>query len=160
MTICLNCNTFTKNNKFCSRSCSASYNNKISPKRKLKKKCTECDLQVKSYRHSKCEHHWALSKETKYKSKTIGEYRNLKSVLGKHPSWTNSHVRLFAKSWNKHLTKLPCAHCGYDKHVELAHIKPVSEFEDNALLSEINSENNIIPLCPNCHWEFDNLHRN
>lgn len=33
-----------------------------------------------------------------------------------------------------------CAICGYDKHVEIAHIKAVSDFDDSALISEINSK--------------------
>ena len=57
------------------------------------------------------------------------------------------------------MTKLACACCGYDKHVELAHIKPVSSFDVNTLISVVNSEENVIQLCPNCHWEFDNLPR-
>ena len=47
--------------------------------------------------------------------------------------------------------------CGYDKTYEVAHIKAVSEFSDDALISEINDINNLIALCPNHHWEFDHL---
>lgn len=89
----------------------------------------------------------------------MGEYRNKGSVKDKHPSWLNAHVRGFARSWLKHLTELPCAKCGYDLHVELAHIKAVTEFDDDALLTDINNTDNVIQLCPNCHWEFDNLDR-
>lgn len=49
-----------------------------------------------------------------------------------------------------------CAICGYDKHIEIAHIKAVSEFNDEALISEINDIGNLVALCPNHHWEFDN----
>ena len=49
-----------------------------------------------------------------------------------------------------------CIVCGYSKHVEVAHIKAVSEFDDNATVDEINNINNLIGLCPNHHWEFDN----
>ena len=48
-----------------------------------------------------------------------------------------------------------CHICGYDKHVEVAHIKAVSEFEDTATVNEINSVNNLVGLCPNHHWEYD-----
>ena len=151
---CLNCNIETLNNKFCSRSCAASYNNKISPKRKTKKTCVICGEPVKSYKYNRCEIHWNEYKINKFKLKTIGEYR-LK-LKNKHPSWIHSHIRQFARSWLKHLTKLPCSICGYDKHVELCHIKPLSEFNDSDLLSLVNSEDNIIQLCRNCHWELDN----
>lgn len=48
-----------------------------------------------------------------------------------------------------------CYICGYDNHVEVAHIKAVSEFDDAATVNEINSVNNLIGLCPNHHWEYD-----
>lgn len=66
----------------------------------------------------------------------------------------------FARSWLKEITLLPCAKCGYDLHVELAHIRAVSDFSDDELLSEVNSSDNVVQLCQNCHWEFDNLDRN
>lgn len=159
MNICLNCGKETSNPKFCNRSCAAKYNNVHHPKRKTKKKCTICGGPVKSHRHNRCEKHWNEYKENKYQNKTIGEYRNMLSVKGKHPSWTHSHIRNFARSWLKDLRGQPCKHCGYNKHVELAHIKEVSSFPDDALLSEVNSRDNVIPLCRNCHWEFDNLPR-
>ena len=158
--ICLTCNKETTNPKFCSRTCAATYNNVHFPKRKLERKCSECTDLVFSHRHTKCESHWKNYKENKYQNRTLGEYRNLESVKGKHPSWLHAHIRGFARSWLKELAKEECKHCGYNKHVELAHIKAVSGFSDDTLLSEINSKDNVIPLCPNCHWEFDNLPRN
>lgn len=50
-----------------------------------------------------------------------------------------------------------CACCGYDKHYEVAHIKAVSDFDDDVLISEINDIDNLIALCPNHHWEYDNI---
>lgn len=67
----------------------------------------------------------------------------------------HSIIRGFAKSWNKNFTR-KCLICGYDKHTELCHIKPVSLFDADAKLGDINDPKNLIPLCPNCHWEFDN----
>lgn len=49
-----------------------------------------------------------------------------------------------------------CSICGYSNHVEVAHIKPVSDFDDSATIREINSLSNLIGLCPNHHWEYDN----
>ena len=161
MNKCLYCQEETKNAKFCSRSCAASLNNKLVPKRVLTRKCTQCNSVVRDYRSLLCEQHYSEYKDKySYQNKTIGEYRNMSSVSGKHPSWIHAHVRLFARNWNKDLRKIPCAKCGYKKHVELCHIKDISSFHDDALLSEVNSINNIIQLCPNCHWEFDNGYRN
>lgn len=67
----------------------------------------------------------------------------------------NGTIRSQNRKWNKNLTLKPCAHCGYTKHVELAHIQAVASFDDTATLGTINHPNNIIQLCPNCHWEFD-----
>lgn len=49
-----------------------------------------------------------------------------------------------------------CSICGYGKHVEICHIKSVSSFSDEAFIGEINDINNLMPLCPTHHWEFDN----
>ena len=48
-----------------------------------------------------------------------------------------------------------CVICGYNKHIEIAHIKGVSEFSNDDLISQINDIDNLIALCPNHHWEFD-----
>lgn len=48
-----------------------------------------------------------------------------------------------------------CFVCGYDKYTEVCHKKSVSSFPGSATLDEINSVDNLISLCPNCHWEFD-----
>lgn len=48
-----------------------------------------------------------------------------------------------------------CAVCGYDKHFEICHIRDISKFPMDTLISEINALNNLIGLCPNHHWELD-----
>jgi hypothetical protein len=48
-----------------------------------------------------------------------------------------------------------CHVCGYDKHTVAAHKKAVKEFPNDALISDINAPENIIPLCDRCHWEHD-----
>jgi len=52
--------------------------------------------------------------------------------------------------------KRECVSCGYDKHIEICHIKSISSFDKNVTLNEINDPSNLVLLCPNCHWEFDN----
>lgn len=147
-------------NFFCSKSCAATYNGKKYPKRILTRKCSRegCHNPVKSCRHTLCSAHYEEYIENKrlfFINKTIGEYRQRDSVKGKHPSWVNSHIRLMCKTMNGELLKKPCAICGYDKHVELCHIKPISKFDDNDTLFDVNNIKNVIQLCRNCHWEFD-----
>ena len=68
-----------------------------------------------------------------------------------------SAIRKYAQTvFFEHNTEHKCAICGYDKHIEVAHIKAVSEFDDNATVGEINAITNLIGLCPNHHWEYDN----
>jgi len=48
-----------------------------------------------------------------------------------------------------------CLLCGYSTHVEICHIKNISDFPTNTLVSEINNLSNLVALCRNHHWEFD-----
>lgn len=155
---CIYCQTETSNPKYCSRSCCASHTNKLSPKRKLTKMCSKCDNIVRNYRSRLCEQHFQeakLASNEAYKNRTIGFYRSKECLKELHKSSIHAHVRGLCGIWLKHLKKKPCNICGYKLHVELCHIKPLSSFPDNALLSEVNSENNVIQLCRNCHWELD-----
>lgn len=156
---CFHCHReFTRNFKpgnsdrpYCSKSCAAKHNNKESPKRKIEGACKICGKPISATRLLCKEHR----RDNLYKALTLKTYRERFSVKGKHPSWANSHIRNFARSWNKDLQKF-CEVCGYDKHVELAHIRAISDFPDTATLLEVNRKENIRVLCRNHHWEFDN----
>ncbi len=156
---CSNCNKETPNPKYCSKSCSAIHTNKLFPKRVTIKKCVVCNEKVLSYRHSRCFIHQKEYLETRYdyiKELTLEHYWNKKSLINLHPSSKNAQIRLLARSHFKYLTKLPCYNCGYNKHVELCHIKPISKFLPTDKIKDVNSLSNLIQLCRNCHWEFDN----
>lgn len=149
---------------YCSKSCSAKINNRGRQRNRAKARtCKHCKGEYRtSNGHKsvilcqKCsEKH--RDKTNALKALTIGEYnrRNAKSI--KHTSWTYAAIRTLNRSWNKEMLLLGCASCGYSKHVELAHRKAVSEFSKDALLGEVNSKENVVQLCRNCHWEFDHL---
>ena len=154
---CLNCQKYTSNPKFCSRSCAASLNNKGRtrnlPKARQCKKCGKDYFKSRSIFCASCRDQRSTSL---YQSKTLAEYQSMLSVKGKHPSWINAHVRNFNRSWNKELTKLPCQSCGYSRHVELCHKVAVSSFPLSTTLGKVNDPRNILVLCRNCHWEYDN----
>ena len=85
--------------------------------------------------------------------KTKGE------IFSNRKNWQSarSGIRNIAqKIYMKNNLNPQCYICGYNKHVEVCHIKPVSEFNDSITIQEINSLDNLVGLCPNCHWEFDN----
>lgn len=74
--------------------------------------------------------------------------------------WIAARTRIGAKSRSTYMkSDKPkyCVICGYSKHFEVAHIKAVSDFDENTKIEEINDVNNLIALCPNHHWEYDNM---
>ena len=151
MNTCPHCGTTHNNPKYCSRSCSATVNNQRFPKRKPEHKCLDCDKSINNRRArcSTCYNKWQQSKLLT--DITLGEaiYSN------HHRASAFALVRSRARSVAKKLGLDTCEKCGYNKHVEIAHIKPVSSFSEEVMLSVINSRENIMALCPNCHWEFD-----
>ena len=100
----------------------------------------------------------------------IGVALNLshrEGVLGKtkgelfkdRKTWQSARSAIRKIAWKTYMAHNPspsCSICGYDKHIEVAHIKSVAEFDDSATVKEINSIDNLIGLCPNHHWEYDN----
>jgi hypothetical protein len=148
---CNKCGTETTNPKYCSRKCAISVSNRLRPKRQPKGRCKTCEIPILS----QLKYCSTCTPMAKPKSMTIGEYRNKKSVRNKHRSWLHAHIRGFARSWHKEKLRGPCENCGYKLHVEACHIKPVSSFSDDTLLTVVNSRENILVLCRNCHWEFD-----
>ena len=79
-------------------------------------------------------------------------------LINKRSNWQSwrSTIQKNARSVYQNSNKPQhCVVCGYDKTYEVAHIKAVSDFDDDTLVSEINSVDNLIALCPNHHWEFD-----
>jgi hypothetical protein len=124
---------------FCNRSCSTQYNNRIKPKRKKR-------IREKKIKESKDKEnlYFELTKE-ELENKHGGTYFNWRASISKNARKTFNNSGLCKK----------CIVCGYDNHVDIAHIVPVSEFDKSAKLSEINGMINLVPLCPNHHWEFD-----
>lgn len=165
MNNCLQCGILTKNRKFCSKKCVGKARVSRNPNLSIDvvPTCSRdyCDNKVRSGSsyNSLCEECYKIYRSMRYMQMTLGKYkeeckRNREAIRS-----VSCNLRYFAISWNKDLTKLPCAKCGYNKHVEMAHIKPIPDFSDDAILFEISGKQNIIQLCPNCHWEFDNLPR-
>jgi predicted restriction endonuclease len=136
---------------FCGSSCAAKYNNAIY---KIKytevKKCLNCDLDlVKKYREEAfCSH---ICK-TEYRMKNITiEESSKRTDAAKY-----INIRSAARSYSKYFLDPKCYKCGYDKHYEVCHIKDISSFTKDTKVFEVNNIKNLVHLCPNCHWEFDN----
>jgi len=152
MNICKQCVTPTTNPKFCSSSCSAKFNNKNvrrhgsepnlickcgRPKGRVSKNCTLC------YANERRE---GLLK------------RPIQSLFlpGQAQRFQYNKIRTWAKKfmieWNRPKV---CEACGYDKHVEVCHKRSIADYPGMTALGEVNSKENLVYLCCNCHWEYD-----
>lgn len=145
-----------KQKKFCNHSCAATYNN--THKEGKKYYCQKCQQLIgvgyKEYSRRKyCDK--CGSSTIDWDTVTYGETKD-KRLYQKH-----SRIRVLAQKVYQQKTNgnQKCEHCGYDKHIEVCHIKPINSFADDSKITEINAYDNLIGLCPNCHWEFDNLSR-
>ncbi len=149
---CLNCNSVTSNPKYCSVRCSAIANNKLIPKRiKKDRYCRNCNIKI-----DKKAAPWVCidcnPKNIDYSVRTLEHYRVPKEH-NQYYTEVRSHARYLFYGLNKNPV---CFCCGYSKHVEICHIKAIKDFEITTPISVVNSIHNLIALCPNCHWEFDN----
>jgi len=145
---------------FCSKSCAAKFNNKKFPKKiKSFSYCLKCKSKNKNKFYKFCDTcinvGWDKSwPEKPFLLRTLKEELNLNKNKG-----ANRYNRIRGQlRYRKNLKDVneACQNCGYSKHVEYCHKKPISSFSENTLIKEINSDSNIISLCPNCHWEYDN----
>ena len=121
-----------KKRKFCNRQCRGKYRTSRTLKKEKKPKAI---------------------KESKTPNKTKGE------LFSGRANWQSarSSIRdLARKEYISSGKPMECFVCGYTCHVQVCHKKAVSDFDDKALVKEINDIENLVPLCPNHHWEFDN----
>lgn len=157
--ICVGCSqkfeTNINSKKYCNKKCATAFNVKAHrmKKKRLCYKCNSVYILPTSKSCKRCSNNLEIMEHCK--GMTLKDYREKISVKGKHPSWINSHIRSFNRSWNSVLTEHPCQKCYYLFHVELCHIKPIASYPIDTKLSVINDPNNILVLCRNCHWEFD-----
>jgi hypothetical protein len=129
--------------KFCNQSCSTTFNNLSRGKKEKPPKVIKTP-KIKNTRPKKFEYLNSLTKKELYNLR--GVYYKFRATIRRQ-----AHHNFMVSDKPKE-----CLACGYDKHVEVCHIKSVSEFDDNTIVSEINHIDNLIGLCPTHHWEFDN----
>lgn len=122
---------------FCGNSCSATFNNKLREKKEKK-------IKLKKEKKPIFDYLSGVKKKEFFEIKGI--YYKFRAVIRRHAHYI----------YHQNGGEKKCKICGYDKHVEVCHIKSVSSFNDNDLITDINSFNNLVGLCPNHHWEFDN----
>ena len=154
--ICLKCQkefkTYDSRSKFCSRTCSAVFNNSFRDNPKTREKTT-CQCGNKKTWQAKTCLECKLCNGTKIKfNYSILEKTNTKGASREK----YSEIRTIAKSYFK-LLQIPkeCKICKFNLLVDLAHIKPICEFDEHDLISEVNLIDNLVYLCPNHHKCLD-----
>lgn len=93
--------------------------------------------------------------------KNLIDDRTKKDLFTTRKNWqcARGAIRVHACSvFDRSKKEKKCMVCGYDKYIEICHIKSVSSFSEDSKIKEINDINNLVVLCPNHHWEFDHGH--
>ena len=171
--------------KFCNRSCSATYNNQVVLKDRMKSIAESCSDEEFVAAYNSSDNYVQLGTAIGYTFVNSGVSKKLKSriaqlgldeyescirnpidgltkgeLMQSRPNWQSwrSSIQKGARSAYRNSSKPKrCVVCGYDKTYEVAHIKSVSDFGEDALISDINNVDNLVALCPNHHWEFDHI---
>lgn len=149
---CEFCGKPTKNPKYCSKSCSASVNNKV-PKREKTAFCHFCGQHTNSTPRSgvrKCRNCFKREKIKQFGEKKIKDFS---STYSRHKyQQIREHAHRVVSLYS---LKKVCKICGYDKMADLCHKKSIASFQKSTKLKVVNDIKNLIYLCPNHHWELD-----
>lgn len=146
MTACQACGRQTKNPMFCSRSCAIRVHNQAR-KREPAGRCVVCACAISSRRKYS---------RTHSPTRAIDRHRPIGTFVDN--SRTGSRLNRLRTDARRVLhigQPYRRQNCGYDKHIEVCHKRPVTSFPLDAPISVVNSLDNLVGLCPNCHWEFD-----
>jgi len=141
--------------RFCSKACS---NRTVKRRTKKISLCFYCNSPVSFYRSKFCDKCKSEGRHYFPNGKlpielTIGElFVGIKGDANKC-----NRIRYYARQTYINSNKpKKCFNCGYDKHFEVCHKNAIANFDISTNLAVVNSKENLIALCPNCHWELDN----
>lgn len=159
---CQNCNnTFNQKDsrqKFCNRSCAAKFNNK----QKIKSRpCSFCGQTIFGrITNKKCCADCFANYKQLYSIQRLKSVQNITlSKLRRIYDLNEFHAKIRGwsrQTYSNYNKPNSCKVCGYKLHCDICHIKPISDFAETTLITEVNHIDNLIALCPNHHWEFDN----
>lgn len=140
-------------NTFCSQSCAAKYNNRKYPKRKPKNEICPICGEKKNKRAKACLK--CYSKKRSVNDFELGHYvgYDKKDIYLTHKC---SQIRKAARKYMENESKQEkvCAYCHnheFDEILEVHHIKGILTFDRTTKISVINSDENLVWLCPNHH---------
>ncbi len=138
---CKNCNSDLigkdKRNKFCSKSCAVTFNNKL--RQSKASNCLECNKSLRGTEKGRL----FCSKYCQHQYKKKEKHLQIELGIGVHTERT-----LKAYLIHKHGEK--CMECGWNKTHPITNKVPI-ELEHIDGVSENNNLENLKLLCPNCH---------
>lgn len=141
MNSCVNCRRKTNNPRFCSRSCSVSYHNRLNPKRGRcpDHPCEYCEQVTKNSRF--CSHR--CHKQWQYED-FIQRWK-IGLVIGGNEGGVSEYVRRYLRETRGER----CEKCGWaERHPELGYV-PLEIHHIGA--HDDHTEENLQQLCPNDH---------
>lgn len=137
--------------KFCNHSCAASFNNRgiVRNAKTIKDTiCPNCG-GVKSRRAKLCKECKAGIEDIS--NNTLGYYTKGHKYLTSKCQAIRRHARKVLEESNREKVCQYCHNHEFDDILEVHHLKGILQFDENSTLKEINSENNLVWLCPNHH---------
>jgi len=150
---------------FCCRKCSVIYwgehRKKSGPDPKYGHTCKTCDTRIlkKSVYCKVCLPKQFMAQHKKRKSnEAIDLEKPISTFTYSSGNPTNRYARIREHSRRFALAAVQvhqCLICGYDKFVEVCHIKAVKDFDPTTPLKIVNALENLTILCSNHHKEFD-----
>lgn len=143
---CINCNQETNNPKFCSRSCSASYSNKFSPKRKrIIKFCIICNGETNNQNDLYCSH----------KCYSTARWQTKVNQIESTGIIHNKGIYHSSKSAKKYISELNGPNCSVCNQEPLWNDKELIMILDhiNGIPDDWRPEN-LRLVCPNCDTQL------
>lgn len=135
---CENCQSETKNSKFCSKSCAVTFNNKNRDKRTSR--CQNCNVELLGWRSARTKY---CSRKCEYE--VAEKTRSEKILVGKLSA--NASKNYIRSHYDN------CSVCGLGKEWNG---KPITLQVDHI---DGNSDNNTLEnlrlICPNCHTQTE-----
>lgn len=154
--ICLQCSEEYEakrySRKFCSRSCSATYNNPRKDSRSDGLICPKCGGK-RGWGSKQCGDCRNLETVTRFGERLLSDVQLNNSASRAKNNQVRRHARRVMGMSGKPFV---CEVCGWDHTVQVCHIVGIGEFDPHStLIKEINTLENLIYLCPNHHAMLD-----
>lgn len=151
----------SRSRKYCSQSCSAKHKNRTRTIKASPKLCATCKTVTVYGKRLYCDgcksdKQSATRRVDVYETTTLQEWRAKYSISQYHAKIRGNSRYNYSRSHQP----MSCKVCGYSTHVDICHIKDLKDFQMSTTIAEVNHIDNLVALCKNHHWEFDNGHLN